>query len=137
MIEKMKSAGAGLNEAQIKGNVNQLLSLIGKEKAQSAMSEADYLRIVKKMVADESGGDDNWDDAGWAIKDKAKCPNAALVKAELDKLDTKGEFGINQHENRLFWLECFSNMGEQKAMAQMAAVGKAFGFDPATVVASS
>ena len=34
------------------------------------------------------------------------------VKADLDKLDTNGEFGINQHEMRMYFFELFMTYGE-------------------------
>ena len=36
------------------------MTLIGKEKAQSGLSETQYLAVVKALVAKESGADDNW-----------------------------------------------------------------------------
>ena len=48
----------------------------------------------------------------WAIKDKSLCPITVAVKADLDKLDTNGEFGINQHEMRMYFFELFMTYGE-------------------------
>jgi len=110
LTAKLKAAEKK-TEAQIKAIVDEFMKGIGKEKAQSCLSEKDYYDVVKKLVIDESD-EENWDENQWIPKDKSKCPVATKVITDLCKLGDK-EFGINRHENRMFWLEMFSNDGEE------------------------
>lgn len=75
--------------------------------------------MIKKLVAEESKTDNNWNKDKWTIIDKSKCPKAAMIKKDLDKLDTKGAFGINRNENRVYWLNVFSEKGEAGGLAQV------------------
>jgi len=110
LMEKMTATGMAANVAA--ANVNVVMYKIGKEKAQSSLSEAQYMAAITAIMTSENGDMSNWDAEKWAILDASKSPLTAAVKADLDKLDTKGEFGINQHEMRIYFFELFMNHGE-------------------------
>jgi hypothetical protein len=99
--------------------VNFFMSEIGKEKVQSGLSEAHYMAAITAIMTSENGDMSNWDAEKWVILDKSKSPITAAVKGDLDKLDTKGEFGINQHEFRVYWFQHFMNCGEEATLKQL------------------
>jgi hypothetical protein len=143
-----KSLTALLTEAgklppkHVTGVVNMLMMHIGKETKQSGFPKSRMMTYKEKemngedfygmyvkqlVVVESSNGAANWCDTNWVIKDKSKCPGAAAIKADLDKLGTTGEFGINQHENRLYWFENFMNQGEEKTLALLTKYTKWIG----------
>jgi len=116
-------------EDQIKAVVNQFMHDIGKERPHSGVSEAVYEEIMKKLVAEESDNKlENWEPDAWEIIDESKCPKAAMIKKDLDKLtvtddDTCRYFveqtGISRNENREYWLKIFSEQGEAAGLAKL------------------
>ena len=76
-------------------------------------------QILSKLVADESSAD-NWDKDSCVIKDESKCPKAAMIKKNLDKLD-KGECGITREEFHQFWFNRIFEDGKKEKANQKKA----------------
>lgn len=91
---------------EIENYVGKFMFIIGREKTQASLTEAQYVDALTKMLVAEMGpdGEKNWNANTFEIVDPTKCPLTVAVKKDLDKLDIKGEVGINFKEWRQYWL---------------------------------